>query len=109
MKDNLKNWEAQEVISLLERTYIPKTIGGDYDYKIKAIVLHDNEYKRGVLKYEDGTPIPFSHLKNLNLRGGRHCGCEHDCCGCMTSWSIKSSYSSKLKVNTIIITTHFNY
>ena len=51
----------------------------------------------------------FHYLKKINYYESYHCGCEHDCCGCISSISTTASYSKELNRLFIERTVHYNY
>lgn len=109
MKENVKNWDASDAIDLFEKNYRFQTMSGDHESNSSGLILGEREYNDTPLKYSNGSPILFSSLKSLDIDGGQHCGCEHDCCGCCFAWSIRSSYSKRLGVVIVIIGKSYNY
>jgi hypothetical protein len=73
-------------------------VDGDYDYKVEALVLKESEY----------TQTTKIKPVNLDYYQSFHCGCEHDCCGCVSSISIEVINNRNGYV-TIFVRTSFNY
>lgn len=78
--------------------YKSLTVDGDIDFKVEAFILSKDEFA-------ELTVLP---LLNLHFYTSMHCGCEHDCCGCVSSVSI-DIVNNKNGFVTIFVKTSFNY
>jgi hypothetical protein len=75
-----------------------KLVESDYDFKAYQRVFSGRITKR---RYKIIDSI--CRKKSYN----QHCGCEHDCCGCMFAQSIRFEYKHNRVVMTL--TESYNY
>lgn len=86
-----------------------KAIESDYDYNVSqrqfSGKLTKNRYK-AINRYV--RKINNTHIYGTSPNGYAYrCGCEHDCCGCLSSQSLEFTYKYNQVVLTFIQT--YNY
>ena len=72
-------------------------IDSDIDYRTTAAVLPANEFEE-LSGMKAGSYYNFTNI---------HCGCVHDCCGCMCGFGLQIFHNENFI--TIIFTINFNY
>ena len=82
----------------LEREYKSFTFDGDIDFVVMGFILKDEEFA-------ELTELP---LLNIHFYTSTHCGCAHDCCGCISSRTI-DIVNNKNGYITIFVNTGYNY
>ncbi len=134
----LKSLEVEQSIlvgMLMEALTIPFgldtfKIDGDVDFNTELIIVNHpdklngfpfseeqclrllsnnitNEFEK--LPKNKSREFLFHYLKKINYYESHRCGCEHDCCGCVSSISTKASYSKELNRLFIERTVNYNY
>ncbi len=89
----------------------------DYDVKEHGFIFDERNLREvlNVNEYDDTFNKMYSFkslwnfIKKLNINQSYHCSHEHDCCGCLCSYSINSQYSKKLDLVIIVKKYNYNY
>lgn len=96
--NEFENYGHEFFTDKLNENYKLNLIDGDCDFKTFAITIKIKEYKE---------LFPFSPVVNFHYYNYFRCGCEYDCCGCLSSIDITTKKITDYI--TIIINYSFNY
>lgn len=100
-KESLLNYFEDNLDYFLEKLFENHkhiAISGDIDNNTVAFVISKKEFKH----LTNQNPVSLSFYKKYR------CGCEYDCCGCMSYQAI-DVISNGIGYVTIIVGTSYNY
>jgi len=85
-------------LSAIEESFSFNTVSSDCDCKSEAVIIDAHEY----MEVTGFKPFSFHFYQSS------HCGCEYDCCGCISSVSIDVC-NNKNGFVTVFRHVSFNY
>lgn len=91
-RSEINHW----MMSTLEESMV---IGGDYDESVKGIVIDTRDNDKLIRN--------ASKIGRSKIHRRFHCGCEHDCCGCLCGISIDAYKNGNFI--TVVGVFRFNY
>lgn len=103
MEDLIKDMSIEYAIDFINRIIIDKTekIEGEIDFETRGCILTE---KQVIELFGEKNA---KQLKKFKAYKRFHCGCEHDCCGCISSLSVLVQKVESYFV--FVITAGFNY